>query len=481
MNSADPHTPARDDLRRRLAALPPERRAALLRSLIGGQEERTWPLSTGQERLWFLQRFDPGDSSYHITWPVRLRGPIDEAGLAAAFTAIAARHEVLRTRFVQDADLPVQAVDAPGEVPLDRLDPVPDADRALAAYAGRPFDLAAGPVWRVGLLRWAADDAVLCVVLHHIVADHWSLDVLMRELAECYAAHRDGRPPRLDELPMQYRDFAVMDRRRAETEGREHLDYWIERLAGVPPLDLPADHPRPARWTGRGAKVAVTVPDADTTRLEQVARSHRATLFMALLTAYQATLGAVAGQHDFCVGVPVAGRDRTELAPLIGYFSTTLVARADLSGDPPFGELLRRTRVSTLRALGHAGTSFERILGALRLPRDLSRPPLCQAMFNLSHNLPKADLLRTELADLAVAVHPPPDLGRARVELSLDVYRGPEGVGGWLEYATDLFDAATARRLARVFARVVARAGADPDVRLSELSGEVLEGEVHGE
>ncbi|MFI7129374.1 condensation domain-containing protein [Nonomuraea sp. NPDC050153] len=462
-------TAERERLLRRLATLPPERRAALRKSLLGDREERTWPLSTGQERLWFLQRFDPGDCAYHITWPVRLRGPVDETALAAAFTEIAARHEVLRTRFVLDGDLPAQVVDEPREVRLDRLDPAASGTgQAIVGYAGRPFDLAAAPAWRAGLLRLAADDAVLCIVLHHIVVDHWSLDVLMRELGECYNAHREGRAPLLDELPAQYRDFAVAERRRAE-EGRDHLDFWAGRLAGAPPLDLPLDRPRPARWTGRGAKAGVTVPDADATRLELLARAHRATPFMALLAAWQVTLGTAAGQDDFCVGVPVAGRDRPELAPLIGYFSTTLVARADLSGDPPFAELLRRTRVSTLKALAHAGTSLDRILGALRVPRDLSRPPLCQAMFNLTHNLPTGDMLRTELGDLAVEVYPQPDLGRARVEVSLDVYRGPEGIGGRLEYSTDLFDAATAHRLAEAFARVVSRAGEDPSLRLSEL------------
>ncbi|NUP62930.1 MAG: hypothetical protein HOW71_12270 [Nonomuraea sp.] len=476
----DSSTAEHGDLRARLAALPPERRAALRRALLGGREQRTWPLSTGQERLWFLQRFDPDDCAYHITWPVRLRGPLDETALASALTTIATRHEVLRTRFVVDGDLPAQVVDDPQEIHLDHLDPGPSGtgvadgddsgvERAVAAYAGRPFDLAAAPAWRAGVLRLADDDAVLCIVLHHIVVDHWSLDVLMRELGECYAASREGRAPALDELPAQYRDFAAAERRLAE-EGRDHLDYWTDRLAGAPPLDLPLDHPRPARWTGRGAKVAVTVPDADVTALERLARAHRATLFMALLAAWQVTLGTAAGQDDFCVGVPVAGRGRPELAPMIGYFSTTLVARADLSGDPSFGELLRRTRVGTLKALAHAGTSLDRILGALRVPRDLSRPPLCQAMFNLTHNLPTGDLLRTELGGLSVEVVSQPDLGRARVEVSLDVYRGPEGIGGWLEHATDLFDAATARRLADTFARVVTRAGGDPELRVSELS-----------
>ncbi|NUR90102.1 MAG: hypothetical protein HOY71_39010 [Nonomuraea sp.] len=448
------------------------------RALLGGRERRTWPLSTGQERLWFLQRFDPDDCAYHITWPVRLRGPLDETALAAAFTTVATRHEVLRTRFVVTGDLPAQVIDDPAEIRLDHLPDIdPSAagersrvDRVVAEYAARPFDLAGEPAWRAGLLRVSDDEAVLCIVLHHIIVDHWSLDVLMREVTECYRAAREGRAPVLDELPSQYRDFAAEERRRAE-EGRDNLDYWTGRLAGAPPLDLPLDHARPPRWTGRGAKAAVTVPDADVTALESLAREGRATLFMALLAAWQITLGTAAGQDDFCVGVPVAGRGRPELAPLIGYFSTTLVARADLSGDPSFRELLRRTRVGTLKALAHAGTSMDRILGALRVPRDLSRPPLCQAMFNLTHNLPNSDLLSPELGDLSVELIQQPDLGRARVEVSLDVYRGPEGVGGWLEYATDLFDAATADRLAGTFARVVSRAVGDPELRVSELSG----------
>ncbi|MBX6381885.1 MAG: hypothetical protein IRZ07_02755 [Microbispora sp.] len=455
----------------KLAALPPERRAALLRSVGGAARDpggQEWPLSPGQERLWFLSRFDPADTSYNTPWCVRLRGPLDVAALSAAFTRIVTRHEVLRTRYRMRGDAPVQAVLPPAPVPVETIAVAEraDLDRVLREFAGRPFDLENEPPLRAGLAWLGADEAALCIVLHHIAVDGWSLDVLMRELAECYAAAREGREPDLPELPIQYPRYAVRERQRDHTEG---LAYWTRRLAGAPALDLPADHPRPPRWSGRGGREELLLPPEEITPLERVARKRRCTSFMALAAAYQATLALASGQDDFCVGVPVAGRTSSELAPLIGYFGNTLVLRADLSGDPPFHELLDRVREATLAGMRHAEVPFEHVIAALRVPRDISRPPLCQAMFNL-HNLPKDDLLRTRLADLDMEVHPVAP-SHTKAEVSMDLWRGPEGLGGVLDYSSDLFAPATARRLVRGFAEVVRRAGADPDIRLSALSG----------
>ncbi|MFF4776941.1 condensation domain-containing protein [Microtetraspora fusca] len=477
----------REALRRRLADLPPDRREALLRSLGRRPDAepagRAWPLSPGQERLWFLSRFAPGDTGYHTPWCVRLRGPLDPDALGAAFTRIAERHEVLRTRFRMVADTPAQIVLPPSPVPVERIaipgvpeDPEqPDtedaegaegAERALAAFVNRPFDLENGPPLRAGLIRLGEDDTLLCIVLHHIVVDGWSLDVLMRELAECYAARREGREPELADLPTQYPRYAARERERDHTA---HLAYWTGRLTGAPALGLPADHPRPPRWTGNGGREHLLLPPEDVAPLERLARESRCTSFMALLAAYQAMLGGAAGQHDFCVGVPVAGRSAGELAPLIGYFGNTLALRADLSGDPTFRELLLRVREVTLSAMRHADAPFEAVLAALRVPRDISRPPLCQAMFNL-HNLPKGDLLRTSMGDLDAEHHPAPPTAHTKAEISVDVWRGPEGLGGVLDYSRDLFTPATARRFADAFAHVVRRAGANPDRLLSELS-----------
>ncbi|MBG0818226.1 condensation domain-containing protein [Planomonospora sp. ID82291] len=428
---------------------------------------RPRPLSFGQERFWFLNRFDPSDTVYNTPWCVRLRGPVDVGALAGALARVAERHHVLRTRFRLAGDRPVQIVMPAGPVPLELTEVAGDPAPAVVEFVNRPFDLAADPPLRAALLRLDDGTRLLCLVLHHIAVDGWSLDVLMRELAECYAARREGREPVLAELPMQYADFAAEDRRRDRTA---QLEYWTRTLTGVPVLDLPADLPRPARWTGRGGQEPLRVPAGTVARLEEAARRGRCTLFMALVAAYQAALGLLAGQDDLCVGVPVAGRGRTELAPLIGYFSTTLVLRADLTGDPTFRELLRRTRVTVLRGLQHADTPFEQILGALRLPRDLSRPPLLQAMFNL-HNLPKDDLLRTSMGDLEVEVYPVPAAGRTKAEISVDAWREGGGLGGVLDYGGDLFTAETARRFARVFTGLLERAGDDPGLRLSELAG----------
>ncbi|MEV4458541.1 condensation domain-containing protein [Microbispora sp. NPDC049633] len=455
----------------KLAGLPPERRAALLRSLggeprdAGGQE---WPLSPGQERLWFLSRFDPADTTYNTPWCMRLRGPLDVDALTAAFTRIVARHEVLRTRFRLRGDAPVQVVLPPGPVPLEKIAFSGEADleRALKEFVDRPFDLENAPPLRAGLAGLGEDDAVVCIVLHHIVMDGWSLDVLLRELTECYAAAREGRDPDLPELPTQYPRFAVQERQRDHTEG---VEFWARRLAGAPALDLPTDHPRPPRWSGRGGREQLLLPPEVITPLEKVARKRRCTSFMALIAAYQATLALASGQTDFCVGVPVAGRSRSELAPLIGYFGNTMVVRADLSGDPSFHELLDRVRATTLAGMRHAEVPYEHVLAALRVPRDISRPPLCQVMFNL-HNLPKEDLLGTRFADLDREVHVVPP-SHTKSEVSMDLWRGPEGLGGVLDYSGDLFTPATAHRLIGGFTEVVRRAGADPDIRLSALNG----------
>ncbi|MEU9835854.1 condensation domain-containing protein [Streptosporangium sp. NPDC048047] len=473
-------TPAErhEALRRSLASLPPARREALRRSLAGragGTDEAeagpAWPLSFGQERLWFLSRFDPSDTGSNIIWPVRLRGPVDPGGLAAAFTRIAERHRVLRARFVQRDGRPVQIVTPPRPVPLEQIDLTGETEEseaeAVARYAGRPFDLRSDPPIRTALMwREPGGHALLCIGLHHIAADGWSLNVLMGELAECYAAHREGRPDRLDDLPAQYTDFVTWERERFEREGARHTAYWTRALAGVPALDLPADHPRPARWGGRAARVAVAVPDADLAGLERFAVAERHTLFMALLAAFQAALWQASGQTDFCVGVPVAGQGRTEFSALIGDFSNTLAMRADLSGDPSFRTLLRRVRRTVFGALQHAEAPFERVVAAVSPSRDLRRPPLCQALFNLTHNLPTDALLRTSMADLRVEALPQPPFGRTRAEVSAQLFRDERGLGGFLEYDGDLFEAGTARRLTEAFTGLVRRAATDPDTPL---------------
>ncbi|GAA0433508.1 hypothetical protein Acor_07670 [Acrocarpospora corrugata] len=454
----------RTQLVKRLAGLPPARREALLRSLAEQADGMAWPLSSGQERLWFLSRFDPADTGYHIMWHVRLHGEVNHAGLVWAFSRIVARHEVLRTRFLLRNDRPGQVVREPEQVPVERM---PGGEAAVAGFVNRPFDLSRDLPIRVALIE-DGDAHLLCMVIHHIAADAWSLDVLMRELAECYAAYRENREPVLAALPLQYRHFAVWERKRQD---QQRLDWWTRWLTGVPVLDLPVDMARPKRWSGPAVREYVAVPDDATTRLEELAREERCTQFMALVVAFQASMGLLAGQDDFCVGVPVAGRSRAEFAPLIGCFSNTIALRADLSGDPTFRELLRRARGPFMRALQNADAPFERVLNAVQPARDLSRPPLCQVVFNLTHDLPKADLFRTTLGDLRVETCEPLRVTQARAEVFGEIYRDANGVGGWLEYNSDLFSAETGRLFGEMFSGLVHWAGNHPDLRLSHLKG----------
>ncbi|GAA5051246.1 hypothetical protein HNP84_006497 [Thermocatellispora tengchongensis] len=458
----------RQALLTRLAELPPEQRDALHASLLRRPRERTWPLTRQQEQFWYINQFakDPAGSSYHIPWCVRLRGPIDQEALATALTRIVERHHTLRVRFRLVDDRLVQVLMPPEPVPLPLLDVADEEEAALAAFIDRPFDLENDPPLRAALLRLADDEAVLCVVLHHIVADAWSLNILLREMAECYTARWEGREPDLPELPIQFPDFAAEDGRRDHSAALEH---WTRTLAGSVPLDLPIDRPRPPRWTGHADEEHFRISEEAVVRLEEAARRERGTLFTAMVTAYQVALGLLAGQDDVCVGVPTVGRARTELEPLIGCFSTVIVMRADLSGDPAFRELHRRTRVALLRGLQYPDMPWERLFESLGRARDLSRPSLYQVMFNLL-NVPGDDRSRTTMADLEIEFFQP----RRRYthsELDALTVRDPVGLGGVFIYNRDQFSAATVRRFIAAFMGVVVRAGADPDLRISQMKG----------
>ncbi|MGW4640523.1 amino acid adenylation domain-containing protein [Sphaerisporangium sp. NPDC004334] len=430
------------------------------------------PLSAGQERLWFLQRFDPADASFNIFVTERLRGALDIDALGRALEEIVSRHGTLRTRF-RGEERPVQQVLAPAPVPVEHLDlsalPGDDRERRaldlVAERTNRPFDLAQAPPLRVSLLRLSAEEHVLCLVVHHIVADGWSLNVLYRELSTLYTAFRRGEPSPLPPLPRQYAEYvrAVQD-----DDGAGDLAYWKERLAGVPPLEPPADRPRPAERTTRGAVHVTRVPLEVAEAVEQVARKHRCTPFMTLLAAYQVLLSRHTGQTGFAVGSSVAGRGETDLEPAIGFFSSTLVLRADLDGDPSFSDLLRRVRKDTLGALTHQAVPFERLLLELRVPRDLGRTPLFQTMF-IQQNQADAEHGRLSLPDLRVESFPP-GFRYTKTDLSLDLTRDADGLFLAFTYNTDLFDAATIAGLARRYETVLRSVAADPAERVSRLA-----------
>jgi amino acid adenylation domain-containing protein len=435
-----------------------------------------FPVSFAQERLWFLDQFEPGSPFYNIPAAVRLEGRPDAAALARALSLVARRHESLRTTFASLAGRPVQLVHPPSaaELPvsdLRRLAPAEAraaAERLAAEEARRPFDLSRGPLLRARLLLLPGGGGALLLTMHHIVSDGWSMGLLFRELGEAYESERRGRPLRLPELPVQYADFAQWQRRRLAGPALSRLlSYWRGRLSGAPPLlELPADRPRPPAQGFRGATRLFSLGAGTSAALKALAQREGVTLFMALLAAFKALLYRYTGRADLVVGTPIAGRDRRETEGLIGFFVNTLVLRTDLSGDPSFRRLLARVREVTLGAYEHQELPFERLVEELQPERSLSHNPLFQVLFSLQNTPTLRDAgSQSSLESLQNT----PQLGVSRFDLALFTEEVEDGIIAGFEYSTDLFEAATIDRMVGHFQTLVEAAVADPDRRLSEL------------
>jgi amino acid adenylation domain-containing protein len=438
------------------------------------------PLSFAQRRLWFLHQLEPGNPVHNLAAAVRLEGRLSVPALAAVFAEIVRRHEALRTGFTAAAEEPAQVVREAAPVPLPVADlsalPPPRRERlarGLARELARlPFDLERGQVMRAALLRLAAgagEEHELVLALHHIAADGGSLAVLAGELAALYAAFAAGRPSPLPELPVQYADYALWQRRRlTEAALAPGLAWWRERLAGEPPpLELPADRQRPAVLSHRGAHYERPLGAALAGRLEGLAREARATPFMALLAGFATLLDRYSGQADLVIGTPVAGRDRVELEGLIGVFLNNLVLRVSLAGEPGLRELLQRVRETVLGAFAHQEVPFERLVDELRPGRDPSRTPLFQVMF-VGQNAP---LLPLALPGLRLRLRPREvDLGTARFDLAVSMAPVDGGWSGTWKFSTDLFDAATVARLASHLENLLAAALAEPDRPVARLA-----------
>jgi amino acid adenylation domain-containing protein/non-ribosomal peptide synthase protein (TIGR01720 family) len=441
------------------------------------------PLSFGQQRLWFLHQLQPGDTAYNIAEAVRLRGPLGAASLESALTEVARRHEVLRTVYAMIDGEPRQIVQPPASVPLPRIvltgllgnwlaaaHRETEAARIVRALTLEPFDLARGPVLRAALVELDRDDHVLVLLLHHIATDGWSMGLLVRELTLLYEARSAGASSPFPEPSLQYADFAAWQRGWLQGETLDaQLRYWRERLAGAPTrLALPVDRPWPALQSSHGARTSVALGAETTAALRELAREHGSTLFMVLVSGLAVLLARLTGEDDLLLGTPASGRVRPELDKLIGFFINTLVLRADLTGDPGIPALLARVKETVLGAHAHQDLPFERLIDALELPRDVSHSPLFQVMLAFQ-NLPAADERPGSLAVLPF----PFSAHRAQFELTLSLTDGPGGLFGSLEYRTELFEAATARRLARCFETLLAgmaRASSGPVLELPLLS-----------
>ncbi len=443
------------------------------------------PLSFSQERLWFLDQLEPGSAAYNIPAAFTLSGTLDVAALRSAFVEIVRRHEALRTSFVEVEGRPAQRI-APAsglDSGLEILLAVPMVDlsglgaeererelsRLAAEEAGRPFDLSAGPLVRLTLLRLDEGEHAGLLNMHHIVSDGWSIGVLVSELTALYPVFAGGAadsPSPLPELPVQYADYALWQRQWLQGEVLEgQLAWWRERLAGAQgALELPTDRPRPAVPGHRGGRVALDLSPELTAALLALGRRGDATLFMTLLAGWSALLSRCAGQPDVLVGSPIANRNRLETEGLIGFFVNTLVLRADLAGDPGFAELLSRVRHETLGAYAHQDLPFERLVQELQPDRHLSRSPLFQMMFALQ-NAPRPEI---DLPGLALRLLPSQAVS-AKFDLTLVVERRGERLSAVLEYSRDLFDAATALRLLERWRTLLAAAAAAPESRTGDL------------
>ncbi|MDT5271751.1 MAG: hypothetical protein QOH49_3937, partial [Acidobacteriota bacterium] len=431
-------------------------------------------LSFGQQRFWFVDQLEAGQSVYNVPVAVRLDGKLHVPALQHALNKVVARHESLRTTFHAKDGQPVQVVAeaSPIELAVTNLEHLPEKEREAEASrlateeAQRPFDLAAGPLVRVSLLQLSEREHVLLLTMHHIISDGWSLDVLFSELSTLYGARLRGVPSPLAPLPIQYADFAQWQRDRLQGELFEaQVSYWKRQLDGAAArLELPADRPRPAVQTYNGAVESLPLSAEFGDGLKKLSRQSGATLYMTLLAAFKVLLSRYSGQSDIVVGSPIANRNRAEIEPLIGFFVNTLVLRTDLSGDPTFEELLERVREMALDAYAHQDVPFEKLVEELQPERDLSRHPLFQVMFVLEDD----PSLSLELAGTS-ARWMPVDNGTAKMDLILRVTETDEGLVGAVEYNTDLFDAATIKRLVDNFRVLLEGIVARPNEQISSL------------
>ncbi|HSF42279.1 MAG TPA: amino acid adenylation domain-containing protein, partial [Thermoanaerobaculia bacterium] len=436
--------------------------------------DRDLPLSFAQERLWFLDRLEPDSPFYNLPFALEIRGALSVPVLAASLAAVVERHEALRTTFAMANGRPVQVI-APAagcSLPVADLSDLPEEARSRESRrlatreAGRPFDLARGPLLRATLLRLGAERHALLFTLHHIVSDGWSMGVLMDEVAALYPALSAGEPAALPELPLQYADFAVWQRQWLTGEALERmLGWWAERLAGAPlVLDLPTDRPRPAAQTYRGAHEPVWLPAELVRPLSDLSRRRGVTLFMTLASLFGSLLSRGSGAEDVLLGSPIAGRQHGETERLIGLFVNTLVLRVGVAGDPAFQELLERTREMSLGAYAHQDLPFEKLVEALQPERSLAHTPVFQAMLVLQ-NAPVGAVDLPGLTLLPMAV----ETGTSRFDLLLSLGEAGGGLLGNLEYNRDLFDPATVRRLLVHLQALAGAAAEAPGARISEL------------
>jgi len=438
-----------------------------------------FPTSFAQQRLWFLDQMTPGLTAYNVLSAVALSDSVDRLVLQRTLDEIARRHEALRTTFDLVDGRPVQSVGPARPIPLAFVDLTRvGADqreegyrRLAAAEAERPFDLQRGPLIRGTLVTVDAAEHVVLLTLHHIVTDGWSASILERELRAIYEAFSAGRPSPLPDLPVQYADFAVWQRRHLSGPRLEsQRAWWKDTLAGAPAvLNLPADRARPAVHSFRGASLPFRIPASVMAGLKRRCQQSQATLFMGALAVFAALLHRYTGQDDIVIGTPVAGRAHSSLEHVVGLFVNTVVVRIDLSGDPLFVELLARVREAAMNAYAHQEMPFEQLVADLAPDRRLSHSPLIQVMFTLDAADPPGAAPAGDGGEVDELEVGPAEPGTAKFDLTLALGEAPDGLHGVLEFNTDLFDERAMAWLVRHYHALLEAVVADHDRRVSSL------------
>lgn len=471
----------------RIANLSPNRQELLARLLKQGQinlshavimprvrSSNHAPLSFSQQRLWLFLQLDPDNISYNVPEALRLKGELNVPAFAQSFDEIVRRHEILRTVFQIVSGEPAQVIAEPRPIAIEIIDltrlPRPEREKTtqqlINTEAIRPFDLARGPLLRVKLLKLEDAEHLLLMTVHHIVSDGWSSSVMVHELTILYKDFKLGQSSSLPELPIQYADFAMWQRDWLRGEVlEEQLSYWRKKLSGaLPVLELPADRLRPAVQRYRGATASVDLPETLTRKIKDLSNEEGATLFMTLLAAFKVLVYRYTGQTDICVGMPIANRNRAETEKLIGFFLNNLVLRSDLRGNPTFQSFLAQVREETLNAYAHQDMPFEKLVEELQPERSLSYMPLFQLMF-MVQNAFMEDLVLQDLRISEANI----DIRTTKYDLSLYVNELDNRLFTLAVYDSDLFDAATIKRLLNHYQTLLEGIVANPQQHVAEL------------
>ncbi|HEX8184941.1 MAG TPA: amino acid adenylation domain-containing protein, partial [Blastocatellia bacterium] len=433
------------------------------------------PLSFSQQRLWFLHQLEAGSSAYNMTVAMRLRGRLGLAALEETFNRIVERHEILRTSFSSEGGMARQVVHAEMRVKLEEEDVSGRSEREQESYieemvkeeTRRSFDLRELPLMRVRVVKRSEEERVMVINMHHIITDGWSMGVLGREIGEVYGSVVEGREAKVEELGVQYGDYAAWQREELRGERLEReLRYWKEQLEGAATvIELPTDKPRPAAQTYTGAKQKAVIDKEVSKQLKSLCKQQDVTLFMSLLAAFNVVLQRYSGQEDILVGTPVANRNRVEIEGLIGFFVNTLVMRTDLSGEPSFAQLLARVRETALSAYAHQDAPFEKLVEELHPERDLGRTPIFQVMFNLL----SFEDQKLELPGLTLAMMSAPDAA-SKFDLTLYAKEAGDQIHLELVYNAGLFSSSRMAEMLSQFNQLLAQIVQKPDEKISSYS-----------